>query len=666
MWPTALSNASVKSTLGALVVVFGLLIFGTWVTAKLTINSLLDQGATSTAQKWARFLAANVRDLEQIARGELPSTASMSFFKSAQKFGDVFRYEIFNREGYSQLISDSTSIRLVDLSEYSAEAARSVATGQPIVDTIDGGSDGWPAFYARAYLPIVVDHRVLAIVGAYVDQTELRDRFHRTFLIAATALCIMTGVAFMLPLVGWYRWTRKKHYLDRRIRFLAHHDALTGLENRARLVETLDQAFATLPLRDVRFAVHFIDVDRFKDYNDCYGHAGGDFVLKTIAERLRAVIRRGDAVARLGGDEFVLVQSSIVDKDDAERFAHRVTAALDLPMQFNDNAIAATVSVGVAVAPEDGNNPERLLKSADLALYKAKADGRNCIRFFQREMDAELQARMKIERMIHDAVLYDRFVLYYQPIYELSDRRLNGYEALIRLPNEDGTLIPPTVFIPVAEELRLIDHIGAWVLREACRTAMTWPDDLTVAVNLSPSQFSAGTIGDIVAAALEDSGLAAHRLELEITEALLLGNTESVLAQLQKLKAKGVAIVMDDFGTGYSSLSYLWRFPFDKIKIDRSFMQDFGGLSRDAGTVLKTVIALGRELHMRVTVEGVETAEQVAFLGETAGDEVQGFFFGRPIPASEIPASILTGFQKTLPTSSSATAQEDKRLHRRP
>jgi diguanylate cyclase (GGDEF)-like protein len=666
MWRAALTRPSVKSTLGAVVVLFSILIFGTWVTARLTINSLLYQGATSTAQKWARFLAANVGDLEQIAAGELPSTASMSFFKAAQKFDDVFRYEIFNREGYSQLISDSTSIRLVDLSEYSAEAARSVSTGQPIVDTIDGGSDGWPAFYARAYLPIVVDHRVLAIVGAYVDQTELRDRFHRTFLIAATALCIMTGVAFMLPLVGWYRWTRKKHYLDRRIRFLAHHDALTGLENRARLVETLDQAFATLPLRDVRFAVHFIDVDRFKDYNDCYGHAGGDFVLKTIAERLREVIRRGDAVARLGGDEFVLVQSSIADKDDAERFARRVAAALDLPMQFNENAIAATVSVGVALAPEHGNNTERLLKSADLALYKGKADGRNCIRFFQPEMDAELQARMKIERMIHDAVLHNRFVLHYQPIYQLSDRRLNGYEALMRLPNEDGTLIPPVVFIPIAEELRLIDHIGAWVLREACRTAMTWPDDLTVAVNLSPSQFSAGTIGDIVAAALEESGLAAHRLELEITETLLLGNTESVIAQLQKLKAMGVAIVMDDFGTGYSSLGYLWRFPFDKIKIDRSFMQDFGGPGREAGTVLKTVIALGRELHMRVTVEGVETAEQVAFLGETAGDEVQGFFFGRPIPASEIPASILASFQKALPTSSSATAQEDRRLHQRP
>jgi predicted signal transduction protein with EAL and GGDEF domain len=351
-------------------------------------------------------------------------------------------------------------------------------------------------------------------------------------------------------------------------------------------------------------------------------------------------------VARLGGDEFVVIQSDLFGKDDAEEFASRLTSA----------GIAPTVSIGVALAPTDGNNSERLLKSADLALYKSKSDGRNCIRFFQPEMDAEIQARMTIERMIRDAVLHDRFVLYYQPIYEMSDRSLNGYEALIRLPKEDGTLIPPAVFIPVAEELRLIDKIGAWVLREACRTATAWPEHLTVAVNLSPAQFVAGTISDIVGAALKESGLPAHRLELEITETLLLGDNEFVLAELKRLKAMGVAIVMDDFGTGYSSLGYLWRFPFDKIKIDRSFMQDFGGSGRDAGTVLKTVIALGRELNMRVTVEGIETAEQVAFLAQTAGDEVQGFFFGPPIPASEIPTGVPANSQKPLSTSSSVTA----------
>jgi diguanylate cyclase (GGDEF)-like protein/PAS domain S-box-containing protein len=441
------------------------------------------------------------------------------------------------------------------------------------------------------------------------------------------------------------------------ISYMAHHDALTGLANRTQLVKKLEKVLAVLPLKGGSVAVHFIDLDRFKKVNDTLGHEGGDFLLKTAAERLRSVTRVNDVVARLGGDEFVVVQIGVGSKDQAEDLASRLTSAVTAPMKFREQSIIATVSVGVALAPADGNDPERLLKSADLAMYKAKADGRNCIRFFQPEMDAELQARSKLERTIRDAVLHDRYELHYQPLFEMSEHRLTGFEALIRLPADDGTLIPPLVFIPVAEELRLIDRIGEWVLRAACRTAVTWPENLTVAVNLSPAQFLpglAGGVSDIVAAALKDAGLAAHRLELEITETLLLGDSAAIMAELQTLKAMGVAIVMDDFGTGYSSLSYLWRFPFDKIKIDRSFMQGFNGSGRDAKTLVKTIIALGRELNMRVTVEGVETAAQAAFLDKADGDQVQGFFFGRPVPGSEVSAYILADFQKTHPALSSA------------
>jgi diguanylate cyclase (GGDEF)-like protein/PAS domain S-box-containing protein len=441
------------------------------------------------------------------------------------------------------------------------------------------------------------------------------------------------------------------------ISYMAHHDALTGLANRTQLVKKLEKVLAVLPLKGGSVAVHFIDLDRFKKVNDTLGHEGGDFLLKTAAERLRSVTRVNDVVARLGGDEFVVIQIGVGSKDQAEDLASRLTSAVTAPMKFREQSIIATVSVGVALAPADGNDPERLLKSADLAMYKAKADGRNCIRFFQPEMDAELQARSKLERTIRDAVLHDRYELHYQPLFEMSEHRLTGFEALIRLPADDGTLIPPLAFIPVAEELRLIDRIGEWVLRAACRTAVTWPENLTVAVNLSPAQFLpglAGSVSDIVAAALKDAGLAAHRLELEITETLLLGDSAAIMAELQTLKAMGVAIVMDDFGTGYSSLSYLWRFPFDKIKIDRSFMQGFNGSGRDAKTLVKTIIALGRELNMRVTVEGVETAAQAAFLDKADGDQVQGFFFGRPVPGSEVSAYILADFQKTHPALSSA------------
>ena len=440
-----------------------------------------------------------------------------------------------------------------------------------------------------------------------------------------------------------------------RIAHMAHHDALTDLANRTQLVEKLENELAILSLRrGGSLAVHFIDVDRFKNINDTLGHDGGDFLLKMIAERLRSVIRGDDVVARLGGDEFVVVQTGVRSKDQAEKFAYRLGAAVTVPIKLKEHVIVATLSIGVALAPADGADSERVLKSADLALYKAKADGRNCIRFFLPEMDTELLARFKLEKAIRDAVLHDGFELHYQPLFELSERRLIGFEALIRLPAEDGTLIPPLAFIPIAEDLRLIDKIGAWVLREACRAAATWPENLTIAVNLSPAQFLASSFSDIVAAALKETGLAAQRLELEITETLLLGNSEAILVELQTLKAMGVAIVMDDFGTGYSSLSYLWRYPFDKIKIDRSFMQGFDGSGRDARTVVKTIIALGRELNMRVTVEGVETAAQAAFLDKADGDQAQGFFFGRPVPASEVAAQILANFQKNHAAPSSA------------
>jgi diguanylate cyclase (GGDEF)-like protein len=650
-----LTNISLRHGIAMLVAALCLLIGGILIGTKVTTDYLLFEDATATARNWARVLAETVTDLEQIAAGEEPTKASMTLFEWAQKAGQVFRYEIYNREGYSQLVSDH-GVTQVNLSTFSAEAVRALATNGPVVEVRSDTLAGKPRFYGLAYVPVIVDNRAVAIVAAYVDETEKHDLFYRTSLIAASSLCALAALSFGLPALAWYRRTKEKQQADRRIRFLAHHDALTGLANRAQLIESLEAALAVLPLRHNGIAVHFLDLDRFKQVNDCLGHDGGDSLLKTVAERLRSVIRIEDVVARLGGDEFVVVQTGIAGKAQAEDFARRIISAVTAPMKLKDRPFSATVSVGVALAPADGIDPERLLKSADLALYKAKADGRNCFRFFLAEMDAELQARFKLEALIRDAVLHDRFELHYQPLFEMAERRLIGYEALIRLPAEDGTLIPPLVFIPVAEDLQLIDKIGAWVLREACRTAATWPEHLTVAVNLSPAQFLAGRVSDIVAAALKEAGLAAHRLELEITETLLLGNSETIMAELQTLKAMGVAIVMDDFGTGYSSLSYLWRFPFDKIKIDRSFMQGFDGSGRDVKTVVKTIIALGRELNMRVTVEGVETATQAAFLDKADGDQAQGFYFGRPIPASEVSANILADFKKHTRAPSSAIA----------
>ncbi len=466
-------------------------------------------------------------------------------------------------------------------------------------------------------------------------------------------------MSFGIPAIAWYRRTKEKHSAERRIRFLAHHDVLTGLANRASLIDRLSAVLTASVEQRGHLAVHFIDLDHFKEINDRFGHDGGDFLLKTIAERLRAVTRTDDIVARLGGDEFVLVQPNISGREQAEEFAHRLSSALAEPMRLKEHELFTTVSIGVALAPADGDTPERLLKSADLAVYKGKARGPklrpvlSCRKWM-------LNCKAVSSSKKSSAMPFSMTVL--NCIISRSSKCRTGacigFEALIRLPKEDGTLIPPLVFIPVAEEMRLIDKIGTWVLREACKTAAGWPKHLTVAVNLSPAQFLAGSVSEIVAAALKDADLEPSRLELEITETLLLGDSEAVMAELRALKELGVAIVMDDFGTGYSSLSYLWRFPFDKIKIDRSFMQGFDGSDRDAETVVKTIITLGRELHMHVTIEGVETAKQAAFLDSANGEQAQGFYFGRPVPESELAASILADFQKGLPTPSSTTAQK--------
>ncbi len=616
---------------------------------KSTVDNLLYWDATAAAESWAKYVAENVIDIEDIADGRPPSAESMAFFIRTQQIRHVFGFEIINLHGDVQLASDGSKITSTRGAVHSDSAARAAELGKPIISVKEGTPPVRPKIYSEAYLPVIIDGHIQAIVAAYVDLSEQQEHFRRAFLLAALALCLLVSGAVGIPTIAWFRRTKEKQQADRRIRFLAHHDVLTGLANRARLIEKLENALAILPFRGGRLAVHFIDLDHFKGINDTLGHDGGDFLLKTVAERLRAVTRANDIVARLGGDEFVVVQTDVNDKDQVEDFARRLIRAVITPMKFKDHDIVATASVGVAMAPADGTDPDRLLKSADLAMYKSKADGRNCLYFFEPTMDAELRARTVLEKALREAVLNERFVLHYQPLFEISDQRLIGFEALLRLPQEDGTLIPPMAFIPIAEDLRLIDKIGAWVLREACRTAASWPDPLTVAVNLSPAQFEAGNISTLVASALAESGLAPQRLELEITETLLLGNSEAIMTELKTLKALGVKIVMDDFGIGYSSLSYLWRFPFDKIKIDRSFMQGFDASGRDAETVVKTIIGLGRELNMRVTVEGVETAKQAAFLDGADADQVQGFFFGRPILGSEIGAEILKNFQKFIP-----------------
>jgi diguanylate cyclase (GGDEF)-like protein len=639
---------SLRQNVAMFAAILVVMVGGAWLAIRMTTDHLLYNSATSTARHWAHYVAASVTDLEQIAAGEVPSAASMAFFRGALKAQRVFRYEIYTRHGYSLLVSDREKIGLVDISAFSPEAVEAISTGETVVN-VSGASAGdhFPDFFSRAYVPVFADGRPIAVVGAFVDQTVERNDYRLTVIVAGGVLCLLTAFGFAVPSIAWYRGSKQQIRSNRRIHYLAHHDVLTGLMNRSRVMEQLNEALAGTQSSGKQFAVHYIDVDHFKTINDTLGHDCGDALLKVIAQRLLSCIGIKDSVARLGGDEFIIVQHNISGKAAAEAFAERVAAAMAEPVQVGEHEIVPTASIGVALAPADGATAERLIKSADLALYSGKADGRACIRFFAPEMDTAMLERVKLEKVVREATAKCSFELHYQPVFGVAGRKLSGFEALLRLRDPDGNPIPPAVFIPVAEEMRLIDKIGVWVLGQACRDAAQWPEHLTVAVNLSPVQFASGNISQIVADALAASGLKPGRLEIEITETLLLGDSEIIMRELRTLKQMGVAVVMDDFGTGYSSLSYLWRFPFDKIKIDRSFMVGFGDTDRDASTVVKTIIALGREMNMRVTVEGVETEEQVAFLDGSHADLVQGYFFGRPMPLADVAPVILRNFQES-------------------
>jgi diguanylate cyclase (GGDEF)-like protein len=421
---------------------------------------------------------------------------------------------------------------------------------------------------------------------------------------------------------------------EAKISHMALHDALTNLPNQLFFREKMENRLAQLS-RDQIFAVLYLDLDRFKSVNDMLGHPFGDTLLRQVAERMNGCLREGDTIARLGGDEFAILQGSFKKPNDAIALAERLIELVSAPFDLDGNQVVIGVSIGIAVAPTDAADADRLLKNADIALYRAKVDGRGTYRFFELEMDALLQARRTLELDLRKALVNGEFELYYQPLVNLEKQKISGFEALIRWNHPERGLVAPLDFIPLAEETALIVPIGEWVLRQACAEAVKWPGDITVAVNLSPAQFKMRNLSQMVMSALAQSGLPAKRLELEITESVLLVDNESTLATLHQLHNLGVRISMDDFGTGYSSLSYLRSFPFDKIKIDQSFVRDLAS-NVDSKAIIRAVTVLGGSLGMTTIGEGVETQEQLEYLKQEGCTEGQGYFFSKPKPAREV------------------------------
>jgi diguanylate cyclase (GGDEF)-like protein len=440
-----------------------------------------------------------------------------------------------------------------------------------------------------------------------------------------------------MPNGGWvvtHEDITERRRAEAEISHMALHDALTDLPNRRLLYEQLEDRFAHRS-RDQEFALLCLDLDRFKVVNDTLGHAFGDKLLRQVAERMSGCLRQGDTLARLGGDEFAILQGNIKQSNDAAVLATRLNEAINAPFDLDGHHVVIGVSIGIAIAPIDALNANQLLKSADMALYRAKADGRDTYRFFESEMDSLRQLRRALELDLRKALVNEEFELYYQPLINLATREISGFEALIRWNHPARGLVAPLDFIPLAEETALIGPIGEWVLRQACGEAMKWPDHIRVAVNLSPVQFKARNLLQMVKSALEGSRLPAWRLELEITEPALLVDDPLMLETLHQLHNLGVRISIDDFGVGYSSLSHLRSFPFDKIKIDRSFVRDLAS-KPDSKAIIRAVIGLGGSLRMVTTAEGIETQEELDYLSREGCTEAQGYFFSKPRPAAEI------------------------------
>jgi diguanylate cyclase (GGDEF)-like protein len=426
-----------------------------------------------------------------------------------------------------------------------------------------------------------------------------------------------------------------------RLAYIAHHDGLTDLPNRLLLRERLNEALNRMKPGET-VAVLCLDLDHFKNVNDSLGHSIGDALLKQVAERLRHCIREGDTVARMGGDEFAIVQVGAVQPMAATALASRLIDELGAPYSLDGHNVVTSTSVGVAISPSDGTDSDHLLKSADLALYRAKEEGRGTHRFFESEMNERMQARRELEVDLRRAIVQGEFELYYQPLVNLCDNQVAGFEALLRWNHPERGRVLPADFIPLAEEIGLIVPIGEWVLRQACSEAAGWPNHVKVAVNLSPVQFKGPAVVQSVLNALASSGLAPSRLELEITESVLLENTTAALAMLHQLRGLGVSIAMDDFGTGYSSLSYLQSFPFDKIKVDRSFISGLGqGASSHA--ILRAVASLGTSLCIATTAEGVETEAQLAEVRAEGITQIQGYLISPPKSAEDVARSFLPG-----------------------
>jgi diguanylate cyclase (GGDEF)-like protein len=621
---------------------------GMYFVAQSAIDGMEVSRAEYAAKSFGKYLIEEVPHLEAVIRDGKPDAAADAALGTIRPIGTVFKFRLYDLDGNLRIDSSpfAAGHQVAMRNTFQDLVARSVSrTGEANYQMKRGDGSFLPDYYSEIMVPLFDGHRRIGVLSVLSDETETWPELFaqfRTLIVEVTGLIV---VAFGVPVALYARKLSQLETTRRRLRHTAYHDDLTEAMNRTAFSRSLGEQMEAARQRGGAVGVHIIDLDRFKDINETNGHAVGDEVLKQVAMRLRRLLGTRERLARLGADEFAILQPMYLNASRAvDDLATDVARALSQPFAVGGQIVQTAASVGYASFPKDGRDEAALMRAADVALHHAKQHRRGGAIAFDPSMEVERQSRHRIDARLRAALADGEFDLHFQPVVEAVGGRLKGFEALLRLNDEDGRPIPPSEFIPVAEEVGLIAEIGMWVLREACRVAREWPDELFVAVNLSPAQFAQPGMANRVRDALDWSGLKPRRLELEVTESLLITESDKVLRELKALKALGASLALDDFGTGYSSLSYVWRFPFDKLKVDRSFMADLTAPGAKSREILSTIIALGRVLNLRITAEGVETAAQAAVLRELNCDLMQGYLVGRPQPTTEVAATIIRAF----------------------
>jgi diguanylate cyclase (GGDEF)-like protein len=598
--------------------------------------------AEDKAHHWTEYFLTAMPDLDRLLAGGELTPAQAQVITTAETVGDVFRFKLYSPAARQVLVSDDASEADEDddneSPDHNATAAAVLATHRPNIELHDRAESGMPPIYVEAYVPIAgKSGPTHGVVEVYIDQTGTAGLLRTTFAALAVGLAIVAALAFGLPTLAFLFRSRQVRDARREAEFLAHHDPLTGLLNRTAFADRVRAALVRPPGETATLVA--FDIDAFKAINETYGEAAGDLMLKHAGRALTGALRAGEVAGRPGDDHFVVLLRNR-PPDEVRAYAETALAMVREPISVEGHAVGARLSAGIyEIEPDD--DVARAIYRADVALYQGKVDGGNVARRFSTAMESKIAARRALETRLREAVRDQGFVLHFQPLVAAATGRCSGFEALLRLPDGAGGMISPAVFIPVAEDIGLITEIGAWVLGEATRIAATWPEDLFVAVNLSVQQFGDRRLVETVRQALAASGLAARRLELEVTESMLMESASAVGAQLSELRDLDISIAMDDFGTGYSSLGYLWQFGFDKLKIDRSFVMALDADEARAREVLDTIVVLGHKLDMRVTAEGIQTERQAEVLTALGCDHLQGFLYARPLPATELAAFLL-------------------------